>query len=104
LLPASRWFLAWCILRLWRWRRHVPPKRQLTNEDPLWSVKREVLDQLNVKCTELSMHKECGYKEIIEVCISVSVSCLAKERCIPVTDHFKLMDICSENNDFGQSL
>jgi hypothetical protein len=27
--PASRWFLAWLILRQWRWR-YVPPKRRLT--------------------------------------------------------------------------
>jgi hypothetical protein len=26
----SRWFLAWLILRPWRWRRHVLPKRRLT--------------------------------------------------------------------------
>jgi hypothetical protein len=26
---TSRWFLAWLILRPWRWRRHVPPKRLL---------------------------------------------------------------------------
>jgi hypothetical protein len=26
----SRWFLARFILRPWRWRRHVPPKRRLT--------------------------------------------------------------------------
>jgi hypothetical protein len=26
----SRWFLAWFILRLRRWRRHVPPKHRLT--------------------------------------------------------------------------
>jgi hypothetical protein len=26
----SRWFLAWFILRPWRRRRHVPPKRRLT--------------------------------------------------------------------------
>jgi hypothetical protein len=26
----SRWFLAWLNLWPWRWRRHVPPKRQLT--------------------------------------------------------------------------
>jgi hypothetical protein len=26
----SRWFLAWLILRPWRWRWYVPPKRQLT--------------------------------------------------------------------------
>jgi hypothetical protein len=25
----SRWFLAWPILRPWRWGRHVPPKRRL---------------------------------------------------------------------------
>jgi hypothetical protein len=25
----SRWFLAWLILRHWRWRRHVPPKYRL---------------------------------------------------------------------------
>jgi hypothetical protein len=29
-LPASRWFVAWSILRPWRWTRHVPPKRWLT--------------------------------------------------------------------------
>jgi hypothetical protein len=29
LLPGSYWYLCWLILRLWRWRRHVPPKRQL---------------------------------------------------------------------------
>jgi uncharacterized membrane protein YjgN (DUF898 family) len=26
----SRRFLVWLILRSWRWRRHVSPKRQLT--------------------------------------------------------------------------
>jgi hypothetical protein len=30
LLLASRWFLASLILRIWRWRRHVPPKRRFT--------------------------------------------------------------------------
>jgi hypothetical protein len=30
LLPASSWFLAWLILRPWRWRRYVRPKRRLT--------------------------------------------------------------------------
>jgi hypothetical protein len=29
-LPASRWFLAWHILRPWRWRTNVPPKLHLT--------------------------------------------------------------------------
>jgi hypothetical protein len=29
-VPASRWFLAWLILRPWRWSRHVPPKYRLT--------------------------------------------------------------------------
>jgi hypothetical protein len=29
LLPASRWFLAWFILRTWRWRWYVLPKRRL---------------------------------------------------------------------------
>jgi hypothetical protein len=29
-LPASLWLLAWLILRPWRWRRNVPPKRLLT--------------------------------------------------------------------------
>jgi hypothetical protein len=28
--PPSCWFLPSFILRLWRWRRHVPPKRRLT--------------------------------------------------------------------------
>jgi hypothetical protein len=27
---SSCWFLAWLILRPWKWRRHVPPKRRLT--------------------------------------------------------------------------
>jgi hypothetical protein len=26
----SLWFLPWLILRPWRWRRHIPPKRLLT--------------------------------------------------------------------------
>jgi hypothetical protein len=26
----SHWFLSWFILRPWRWRRYVPPKRRLT--------------------------------------------------------------------------
>jgi hypothetical protein len=30
LLPSSCWFLAWLILRIWRWRRNVPPKHWLT--------------------------------------------------------------------------
>jgi hypothetical protein len=33
LLPATRWCLAWLILWLWRWRRHVPPKRRLISTD-----------------------------------------------------------------------
>jgi hypothetical protein len=24
-----RWFLAWLILKSWRWIRHIPPKRRL---------------------------------------------------------------------------
>jgi hypothetical protein len=30
LLPASRWLLARLIIRRWRWRRHILPKRRLT--------------------------------------------------------------------------
>jgi hypothetical protein len=30
LLPAWRWFLAWLIIWLWRWRRHISPKRRLS--------------------------------------------------------------------------
>jgi hypothetical protein len=30
MLPTSRWFLAWFILRSWQWRRQIRPKRQLT--------------------------------------------------------------------------
>jgi hypothetical protein len=30
LLPASRWFLAWFILRPWRLRWHIPPKLRWT--------------------------------------------------------------------------
>jgi hypothetical protein len=26
----SRWFLAWIILRYWRWRLYVSPKHRLT--------------------------------------------------------------------------
>jgi hypothetical protein len=32
LLHASGWFLVWFILWLWRWRRHVLLKRQLTQQ------------------------------------------------------------------------
>jgi hypothetical protein len=28
LLPVSFWCLSWLTLQHWRWRRHVPPKRQ----------------------------------------------------------------------------
>jgi hypothetical protein len=41
LLPASRWFLAWLILRPWRWKLHVPRKVDLLSTDyavPLLSV------------------------------------------------------------------
>jgi hypothetical protein len=31
LLPDSPWFFAWLILRPSKWRRHIPPKRQLTS-------------------------------------------------------------------------
>jgi hypothetical protein len=30
LIPLSRWYFGRLILRPWRWRRHVPPKRRLT--------------------------------------------------------------------------
>jgi hypothetical protein len=30
LATASRWFLAWLIIRPWRWKLHVPPKLWLT--------------------------------------------------------------------------
>jgi hypothetical protein len=30
----SPWFLAWLILRPWKWRRHVPTKRRLTFSGP----------------------------------------------------------------------
>jgi hypothetical protein len=33
LFSDSRWFLAWLILRPWRWRRHNTPKRQLLSMD-----------------------------------------------------------------------
>jgi hypothetical protein len=36
LLPASCWFLARLILRPWRWRRHVPPKRQFDFQQNTW--------------------------------------------------------------------
>jgi hypothetical protein len=45
LSPAYKLFLAWLILRLWRWRQYVPPKRRLTynelhsvtsSQPPLW--------------------------------------------------------------------
>jgi hypothetical protein len=32
----SSWFLAWLILRPWRWRRHAPPKRQLDFQLSTW--------------------------------------------------------------------
>jgi hypothetical protein len=38
LLPASPRCLAWLILQTWRWRRHVPPKRQLTFNGTLHDI------------------------------------------------------------------
>jgi hypothetical protein len=33
LLPCSRWFLAWSVLRPWRRRWHISPKRRSTSND-----------------------------------------------------------------------
>jgi hypothetical protein len=38
------------------------------------------------------MHKEYVYQEAIKFRISVSLSCLAKERCLPKVGNFKLLD------------
>jgi hypothetical protein len=40
LLPASRWFLTWTLLRSWWWRCHVPPKSRL-----LYNGLHGVIDQ-----------------------------------------------------------
>jgi hypothetical protein len=30
LISASCWILAWLVIGPWKWRQHIPPKRQLT--------------------------------------------------------------------------
>jgi hypothetical protein len=71
------------------------------NENSLGSVKRELLEELNIECIGMAMHEEYGYQEITKTNILICLSCLAKERCIPIAN-FKLLDIWSKNNDFRE--
>jgi hypothetical protein len=52
LLPVSRWFLVWLILRPWRWMKHVLRKRRLTFSG-LHGVISQKIELFNVRilCT-----------------------------------------------------
>jgi hypothetical protein len=41
--PASRWILAWLNLRLWRWKRHFPPRGRLTSTDFTMNIPEDIL-------------------------------------------------------------
>jgi hypothetical protein len=45
LLAISRWFLAWLIIRPWRWKRHVPPKLRLAFNGCMALYSRRSLQQ-----------------------------------------------------------
>jgi hypothetical protein len=53
LLPNSRWFLAWIILRPWRWRLQVLPTQRLTSNE-LYDVISENTEKLKTKLRGLS--------------------------------------------------
>jgi hypothetical protein len=80
LLPASWWFLPWLILRLWRWRRHVPPKRQLTFN----GLRRYIPEDRTVRfklchvwhrCARFNQWQLISYtlRNKLEMCMSVKV-------------------------------
>jgi hypothetical protein len=54
LLPTTSWFLAWPILRPWKWKRHVPPKRRLffNGLHGVISQKKEVFEKINFQNTK----------------------------------------------------
>jgi hypothetical protein len=55
-LPASCWFLAWFIFRLWRCRRHVPPKRWLIFQWTTWRYVLEGRTLHNHRCHNLKSY------------------------------------------------
>jgi hypothetical protein len=57
------------------------------NKDILGSVQRELPEQLNTERTGTAMLEEYGFQEVIKIKISLTSSCLAKERCIPIIAH-----------------
>jgi hypothetical protein len=54
LLPASRWFLAWLILRPLRWRQHVPPKADFQRTTRCYIPEDKTL---HIGCENLKFYK-----------------------------------------------
>jgi hypothetical protein len=58
LLPASRLFLAWLILRPWRWRWQVPPKLLLTFNRFRGLISQKIEFCINVNCMDQNSSRE----------------------------------------------
>jgi hypothetical protein len=56
LLPSSRLFLAWLIIRPWGWMRHVPPKRRLTCNGLHGVISQKMGTVRNHRCENLRSH------------------------------------------------
>jgi hypothetical protein len=96
LLAASCWFLSWLILRPWRQRRHVPPKRLLA-----FSVLRGVISHK----TELSLITSnptrriyitivllaMGFVPFLSVCMKV---CRSPRIFLDVRFQYPVLSIC----------
>jgi hypothetical protein len=74
LLPASCWLLACLILWLWRWKRHVPPKR-LLNFDGLHGVISRMIERFLTTAVRTS-------NPTLSLFIFVQIT-----RCLRVQDH-----------------
>jgi hypothetical protein len=62
----------------------------MVNEDPMGSARRALLEQLDTECTRIAIHEEHGLQEMVKISTWINLSCLAKERCIPIIDNFRL--------------
>jgi hypothetical protein len=63
------------------------------NEDPMGSAMKALFEQLSTECIRTNIHKEHSLYDIVEFSTSINLSCLAKERCIPIIDNFILCDL-----------
>jgi hypothetical protein len=87
LLHASRWFLAWLILRPWRWRWHVPLKHRLTFDGlhGIISHKMELFITTVVrtwnptKCHSLRYYLSICLQAMKATKSSVTIACLSSE-------------------------